>query len=110
MDKSLTLNLLLGGAYDKDACDAALDFAGEIILNFCNIDEIPAGLDRTHVNLAADLLRRKRYGEKGGETQTVKSVTVGDTSTTFADISDEDVRGILVNYRASLLRYRRVTF
>ncbi|MBQ6164827.1 MAG: hypothetical protein IJK23_10180 [Clostridia bacterium] len=110
MDKSLTLHTMTGCAYEQEQCDAALAFAEEIILNFCNIDEVPAGLDRTHLGLAADLLRRKRYGKNGGETQTVKSVTVGDTSTTFGELSDEDVQGILANYRGSLVRYRRVAF
>ena len=106
----MRLHTMTGCAYEKEDCDEALAFAEEIILNFCNIAGIPAGLDRTHLNLAADLLRRKRYGKGGGETQTVKSVTVGDTSTTFGSISEEEVQGMLANYRGTLVRYRRVTF
>lgn len=105
---------LTGCAFSEAIYDFAVDSAVELVKNYCNIPEVPDGLDNTVIRIAADLLRAKQYGEDGGDMSgNVKSITVGDTSTTFGSVSemtDEAILGIIGKYTQTLNRYRRITF
>jgi hypothetical protein len=116
MEALYTLKVMLGIAPDikDEATDAklgfALDNATEIIKNYCNIDEIPEGLGNTVVRMAVDLYRNERPGESDVP-QGIKSVTTGDTSTSFAVTETNGyAESLLRNYKAQLNRYRRVAF
>lgn len=94
-------------------CDEVYKFAAasaeEIVMNYCNIDEIPDGLVNTTMRIAADILRRGQYGSSDVPV-TVSSVTVGDTSTSFTPLSDSETNEVIASYTKTLNRYRRVTF
>ncbi len=94
-------------------CDEVYKFAAssaeEAVKNYCNIDEIPVGLENTTIKIAADILRRGQYGS-GDVPVVVSSVTVGDTSTSFTPLSDSEANEVIANYMKTLNRYRRVTF
>lgn len=82
----------------------------DVICNFCNIEEIPNGLMSTAYRMAMDVFRRESLGTQTAET--VTSITVGDTSTTFGSTqaSTDYSDSLLKDYKMQLRRYRRVVF
>lgn len=87
-----------------------LDSVEELIINYCNRDELPDGLVRTAYRMAMDLYR---YDCPGGDDipVVVSSVTTGDTSTSFgsaADALETLAGGVLRNYKGQLNRYRKL--
>lgn len=103
------LKKITGFSFCEDVYRFAASSAEEAVLNYCNIDEIPEGLENTTLNIAADILRRGQYGN-GDVPVAVSSVTVGDTSTSFTPLSDSETNEVIANYVKTLNRYRRVTF
>lgn len=87
----------------------ALENAEEIIKNYCHIDKIPLELSTAALRMAADIYRNEQLG-KEEIPQSVSSVTVGDTSTSFQTSSQEFSESILKNYTAVLKRHRKVVF
>jgi hypothetical protein len=110
---------------------AAIDEAGQAILNYCHIREIPPGLKYTLANMAVDLLRYEQAANNpvdsaaGGNdiAGAVSSVTEGDTTVKFGGKSpgaaDRDraldshkavLDGLLMDYKAQLQAFRRVAW
>ena len=87
----------------------ALDNASEIIKNYCNITAVPAELNFTMIRMAVDLYRNEKFGSSDVP-QNVNRVTIGDTSTSFGDISSDYSETVLKNYAKVLNRYRKVSF
>ncbi|MBQ2801728.1 MAG: phage head-tail connector protein [Lachnospiraceae bacterium] len=109
-----TLKGLLGISEEDTSKDISLQFiisnTEEAIENYCNIEEVPEGLTNTAYRMAMDIYRNEQPGETE-KPQAVKSITVGDTSTSFGDIASSDyTESILKNYTKQLNRYRRVVF
>lgn len=96
---------------DKDVqIEFALESAKNIVTDYCNIEEIPTSLETTVVRMAMDIYRNEQPGE-AEKPQAVKSVSIGDTSTSFGDAASSDyIESILKNYTKQLNRYRRVVF
>lgn len=97
-----------------DEQDAILKFimedTEEIILNYCNIDQIPKGLLHTSYRMAMDLYRNENVGCEE-DAVSVSSITVGDTSTSFRQTTNDSFKdSILKNYRKILNRYRKLGF
>lgn len=105
------LKALLGLTDDeKDVLvQFAVENAEETVKNYCNIEEISEGLETTVLRMAADIYRNEVFGS-ADVPQTVASVTVGDTSTSFKTPASEYAGSILKNYKTTLNRYRRVVF
>ena len=105
------LKSLLG--IEDDTKDHILEFimadVEETIKNYCNIEEVPDGLVNTAYRMAADIYRNEQMGSEDVP-QSVSSVTVGDTSTSFKTSSTEFSESIMKNYKAALNRYRKVEF
>lgn len=100
------------GIPDSDASrDSILEFimddVRETILNYCNIEELPAGLTNTAYRMAIDLYRYEKPGETDSPLR-VSSITEGDTSTSFTKVSEEIEGGILKGYKGQLNRYRKL--
>lgn len=111
-EKVEKLKTLLGiKGEEKDVyAEFALDSAEETIKNYCHIGEVPAGLHTTMMRMAMDIYRNERYGESGVP-QTVKSVSEGDTSTSFGTVETGGyAESVLKCYKAQLNRYRKVVF
>lgn len=87
----------------------ALDNASEIIKNYCNIKSVPAELNLTLIRMGVDLYRNEKLGSSDVP-QNVTGVTIGDTSTSFGNISSDYSATLLKNYTKVLNRYRRVVF
>lgn len=99
------------GVEDKDVqIEFALQSAKDIATDYCNIEEIPKSLETIVIRMAMDIYRNEQPGECE-KPQAVKSVSIGDTSTSFGDTASDDyTQSILKNYAKQLNRYRRVTF
>lgn len=108
------LKKLLGIPEEDVSKDILMEFVisnvEEAIKNYCNIEEVPEGLTNTAYRMAMDIYRNEQPGETE-KPQAVKSVTIGDTSTSFGDTASSDyIQSILKDYKRQLNRYRRVVF
>lgn len=105
------LKSLLGIPEDDVSQQAILEFiiddVTEMILNYCNLEELPAGLMSTAYRMAIDLYRNDRPGEPGSPLS-VASISEGDTSTSFTSTADTLAGGILKDYQGQLNRYRKL--
>lgn len=105
------LKSLLGIPAEDTTRDASLRFVLddvlETVLNYCNQEELPAGLVNTACRMAVDLYRAEQPGTAGDAVR-VASITAGDTSTRFIGAADALADGILKDYRGQLNRYRRL--
>ena len=100
------------GITDKEKdilVEFALENAEETIKNYCHIEEIPPGLSTTVLRMAGDIYRNEQMGS-AEVPQSVSSITVGDTSTSFKTSGTEFSESIMKNYKAALNRYRRIEF
>ena len=86
-----------------------LDDVQETILNYCNVNELPAGLTNTAYRMALDLYRHERPGEEEAPL-TVASISEGDTSTSFTSVADALSGGVLKDYQGQLNRYRKLVW
>ena len=106
------LKLLLGiKENDKDALlQYVLDTITDEILNYCNLDFLPVGLENIAVRMAADTWRSEEYGNEAKQ-QAIASVSRGNASTSFSapDLSGlAGGKSIVDNYTAQLNAFRRV--
>ena len=88
MEKLQKLKLLLG--LENDDKDELLlfviDKVSDMVCNYCNIKQVPKGLEKVMLNMAVDLYRAESLGQEQAE-GTVKSVTEGDVTVSFASAS-----------------------
>ena len=109
------LKKLLGIALDDLAQDANLQFilddVTESILNYCNIKELPSGLQNTAYRMAIDLYRNEAIGEEDVPLGSVASIKEGDTQTNFNKSVDDNFKDTLMkNYYSQLNRYRKLVW
>lgn len=88
-----------------------LDAVAETICNYCNIDKVPDGLKYTQCRMAVDMYKAESVG--GETTGTPASISEGDTSVSFRDITGGKdyavyADGVMKNYTTILNRYRVV--
>jgi len=109
------LKALLGIASDDTTQDINLQFiiddVTENILNYCNLDELPSGLEHTAYRMAIDLYRNEAIGEAEAPMGSVSSIAEGEVTTSFHKSVDAGFKDtVLKNYQAQLNRYRRLTW
>lgn len=107
------LKLLLGieGEEQDFLLQFTLDSVEEMILNYCNIEELPAGLEKTAYRIAMDLYRNENLGQEDTAPGSISSLSEGDTSTSFNSFVMEGYKDTLLKaYEKQLNRYRRVVF
>lgn len=113
--KSVDKLKLLLGISDSDAgidtaVEFAIDNAEETVKNYCHIDSIPEGLSTTVLRMAMEIYRNERPGESNVP-QAVKSISAGDTSTSFGTVETTGyAESLLKNYKSQLNRYRKVAW
>lgn len=105
---------LLGISVQDTTQDANLAFilddVTETILNYCNILELPAGLEHTACRMAIDLYRNEGIGDTDAPSA-VSSIEEGDTTVQFRKVVDENFKDTLLkNYVSQLNRYRQVSW
>lgn len=102
---------LLGIPKEDSSRDTILEFVmgdvEETVLNYCNLEELPSGLQSTVYRMAVDLFRGEKLGSEEAAAR-VTSISVGDTATTFANAADALNGGVLKNYQSQLNRYRKL--
>lgn len=104
------LKQLLGITDDtKDfILEFALEKAEDTIKNYCNIKELPVELNNIVLSMAMELYRIENFGNEE-EGKDVKSIQVGDTTTTFETSKDMNIaEELLKDYKAQLAPYRKV--
>lgn len=87
----------------------ALENAREIVKSYCHVEEIPEELGTMVLRMAVDIYRNEQLG-KADVPQTVSSVKVGDTSTSFQAQASDFTTGLLKSYKMVLNRYRKAGF
>lgn len=120
-----------------DEIQIALDEVEQVILNYCNIYEVPEALNYTWANMAVDLIRfqfatnNSDSGLGGGTDEdgvpigmSISSISVGDTTTSFKSASKTDISnnskalgshipaldGLVMNYTPQLQKFRKVVW
>lgn len=110
MTKLEKLKQLLG--IKNDDKDFILEFTIErvenTIKNYCNIKEIPTELNNTVLSMAMELYRTENFGNEE-EDKNIKSIQVGDTTTTFETKSNKDIsKELLKDYKVQLNPFRKL--
>lgn len=106
------LKLLLGiTGTEKDIfLEFALENAEEIVRNYCHVEEVPKELSTTVFRMSMDLYRSENIGNESGS-ETVKSISQGDTSVTLETSGGTDYKqSILKNYETQLRKYRKLVW
>ena len=104
------LKQLLGITDDtKDfILEFALEKAEDTIKNYCNIKEIPVELNNIVLGMAMELYRIENFGSEE-EGKDIKSIQVGDTTTTFETNKKIDIsKELLKDYKAQLDPFRKL--
>ncbi len=104
---------LLGKKTPSEQEKALIEFAvcdsESRIKSYCNIQEIPKGLETTAARLAVDLYRSEGYGSEDMPRQ-VTSVKRGDVTTSFADTSNSNIlqTDFIEKYKPMLNSFRKL--
>ena len=112
MERLEKLKLLLGvKSEEKDNILLfVIDKVSDMVCNYCNIKQVPKGLENVMLNMVVDLYRAESLGQEQAEGN-VKSITEGDVTVSFASasaISENSGMQFLKDYTAQLNRYRRL--
>ena len=106
------LKILLG--ITDDSKDVILQFTienvEEIIINYCNIEEVPEGLYTTGYRMCMDLYRNENLGNEEGALGSISSISEGDTSTSFRSNITEFKDSLLKDYKKQLNKYRKLVW
>ena len=92
--------------------DASMDLTIKDViqdaLNYCNLDELPEETEPYVRKKVKSIMNYEAQYSEGAVTE-IKSITVGDTSTTFnvGDITRETVYGLTANDKEVLKQFRR---
>lgn len=109
LDKLKNLLGITGDEKD-DALQFVIDDVTEMIVDYCNINELPEGLKNTAYRMAMDLYRGVGPGEEDSPLGPVTSIKEGDITTSFASTADNLRSGPLSGYKTQLNRFRRIKF
>lgn len=108
-----TLKSLLGPNVVEEAAQFCLDECEGLALDYCNLEELPTGLQSTVIRMAVDLYRLEGYGDAAGAVGEVTSIKEGDTTITYERNRYNAQTGaggaaLLKNYSARLNSYRKL--
>lgn len=113
-DNIIKLKRLLGILPDDESKDLILEFiledTKEMILNYCNIEEIPICLNNTMLRMAVDLYRCENLGSEEMALGSISSISEGDTSVSYRSSASEYKDSILKDYKKQLNRYRKLVW
>lgn len=91
---------------DKNfALQFCLDNTTEAILNYCNLEELPGGLQNTAYRMAMDLYRGENFGSTASSSGLINSQSEGDTSVSYR-VDETFAKSLLKNHYSQLNRYR----
>lgn len=108
------LKKLLGISLDDISKDDILQFTiddvKEIILNYCNLEEIPTGLLNTAYRMAIDLYRNENLGNEERSLGSVSSISEGDTTVSYKSPNSEFKDSLVKNYKIQLNKHRKLVW
>lgn len=80
----------------------------DTIKNYCNITDIPIELNNTVLSMSMELYRIENFGNEEEESS-IKSIQLGDTTTTFETKSNKDIsKELLKDYKAQIDPFRKL--
>lgn len=104
----------MGIPYDANVMYPYVQECEQVILNYCQIEEVPAPLKYTIANMSIDLFNfdsSKKSGDGTSIHGDITSIKIGDTTTSFGTISGSSDRNIINSHKADLddllLNYRQ---
>ena len=105
------LKKLLG--IEDDSKDEVLQFTidnvTDMVLNYCNIEELPKELENIVLSMCVDKHRAESLGSEAAQ-GSVKSLSEGDVSVSYGSaysVSENPAMEFLKGYRAQLDRFRK---
>jgi hypothetical protein len=108
------LKRLLGISIEDTTKDMLLQFAiddtKELILSYCNLEELPIGTLNTAYRMAMDLYRNENLGNEDSSLGSISSISEGDTSVSYRSNTAEFKDSLLKNYKIQLNRYRKLVW
>lgn len=108
------LKQLLGIRLEDTSKDISLQFTIDdvtnVILNYCNIDNLPTQLITTAYKMSIELYRNENLGSEESSLGSISSISEGDTSTSFRSSATEFKDSLLNDYRKQLNKFRKVVW
>ena len=106
------LKKLLGIADDSkdEVLQFTIDNVMDMVLNYCNITEVPEKLENIILSMCVDKYRAESLGSETSQ-GAVKSISEGDVSVSYGSaysVSDNPGMEFLKGYKAQLDRFRRL--
>ena len=106
------LKKLLGSGVNEEGAQFSLDDAQQLVLDYCHLEELPAGLQSTVIRMAVDLYRLEGYGQVSPPKGPITGLKEGDQSVSFAADRATAIAGagaaLLTNYAVRLNAYRKL--
>ncbi len=114
VNKLERLKKLLGIADESkdEVLQFTIDNVTDMVLNYCNIPEVPEKLENLILSMCVDKYRAESLGSETSQ-DTVKSISEGDVSVSYGSaysVSDNPGMEFLKGYKAQLDRFRRLGF
>lgn len=107
-----TLKSLLGSGVNEEAAQFCLSECEGLALDYCNLEELPAGLESTVIRMAVDLYRLEGYGQITPPKGPVTGLKEGDQSVSFATDRATAIAGrgaiLLTDYAVRLNAFRKL--
>lgn len=105
-DTLQTMRLLLGIEDEKQdgVLRYCLDACKCMVLDYCNIELLPAVLMPVVIDMAIDKYRMEGYGKQGA----VAAISEGEQSVSFGNATQLDASGFLKGYAARLNAHRKL--
>jgi len=100
-----TVSLLCGKESYDVKIEFAYDYAESIIKNYCNVDDVPAELEKTLIDMVCELIKMGAYGEEGIG-GVVKQLKEGDVSVSFGGNGESSLFG-MKDFEKQLMAFRR---
>lgn len=112
VNKLERLKKLLGIADDSkdELLQFTIDNVTDMVLNYCNIPEVPEKLENIILSMCVDKYRAESLGSETSQ-GAVKSISEGDVSVSYGSaysVSDNPGMEFLKGYKAQLDRFRRL--
>ena len=107
-----TLKGLLGAGVNETGAQFCLDDCTRLALDYCHLEELPAGLESTVIRMAVDMYRLEGYGQAATPKGPVTALKEGDQSVSYAADRAGAIAGsgakLLTDYAGRLNEYRKL--
>lgn len=85
-----------------------MDDIKEIILNYCNVEELPKGLVNTAYRMAIDAYRNENIGQEENSLGSISSISEGETTVSYRSSATEFKDSLIKDYKIQLNQYRKI--